>query len=81
MATYPAGSNETSLLSRNSGAGDGRGFTNVLVVTTTVRVIDGVHGNTTSTRPAKKRRSRSAPLRYSPHLQPLSYLLRLALYL
>ena len=53
VATYPAGSNETGLLSRNGGAGDRRGFTNVLVVTTTVRVIDGVHSNTTSTRPAK----------------------------
>lgn len=32
-------------------AGDGRGLTDVLVVTTTVRVIDGVHGNTTSLGP------------------------------
>ena len=51
--TYPAGSNETGLLSRDGRARNRRGLTNVLVVTTTVRVIDGVHSNTTCTRPAK----------------------------
>lgn len=49
--TSAAGSNETSLLTSGRLARDGRGVTNVLVVTTTVRVVDGVHGNTTSTGP------------------------------
>lgn len=35
-------SNETGLLSRNGVAGDGRGLSDMLVVTTTVRVIDTV---------------------------------------
>lgn len=52
METSAAGSNETNLLTRNGAALDGRRVTNVLVVTTTVRVVDGVHGNTTSTGPA-----------------------------
>lgn len=33
-------------------AADGRGVTDVLVVTTTVRVLDGVHGNTADLGPA-----------------------------
>ena len=53
VITYPAGSNETALLSRGSEASNGRGFTDV-------RVIHEVHSNTTSTRPAK-RRGRSGP--------------------
>jgi hypothetical protein len=31
---------------------DGRGLTDMLVVTTTVGMVDGVHGNTTSPGPA-----------------------------
>ena len=50
--TCPAGGDETSLLTGNGVARDGRGLSDMLVVTTTVRVIDGVHGNTTSTGPA-----------------------------
>jgi hypothetical protein len=50
--TCPAGGNETSLLTGNGVARDGRGLSDMLVVTTTVGVIDGVHGNTTSTGPA-----------------------------
>ena len=50
--TRPPGGNETGLLTLCGLAGNGRGFTNVLVVTTTVGVIDGVHGNTTSPGPA-----------------------------
>ena len=50
--TGTTGSNETSLLTGRSVAGHGRGVTNVLVVTTTVGVVDGVHSNTTSTGPA-----------------------------
>lgn len=43
--------NETGLLTSRGVSRDGRSLTNVLVVTTTVRVIDGVHGNTTSLGP------------------------------
>jgi hypothetical protein len=49
--TSAASSNETSLLTLGGVTGDGRGFTNVLVVTTTVWMIDGVHSNTTSLGP------------------------------
>lgn len=51
MVTYPAGGNETDFLSRNSGAGDGGSLSDMLVVTTTMRMVDGVHSHTTSTRP------------------------------
>lgn len=50
--TCAAGSNETSLATSGSVAGDGRGRTNVLVVTTTKGVVNGVHGHTTDTGPA-----------------------------
>jgi hypothetical protein len=50
--TRPSRSNETSLLTLGGVPRDGRGLTDMLVVTTTVRVIDGVHGNTTSLGPA-----------------------------
>ncbi len=50
--TCPPGGNETSLLTSDGVARDGRGLSDMLVVTTTVRVIDGVHGNTTSPGPA-----------------------------
>jgi len=46
--TGPPGGNETGLLTLCGVARDGRGLTDMLVVTTTVRVIDWVHGNTTS---------------------------------
>lgn len=49
--TSPAGGNETGLLTGGSLAVDGRGLTDMLVVTTTVGVIHGVHGNTTSLGP------------------------------
>lgn len=44
-------SNETSLLTLCGVTGDGRGLTDMLVVTTTVRMVDWVHGNTTSLGP------------------------------
>merc|ERR1712137_508080 len=44
--TCPAGGNETSLLTGNGVARDGRGLSDMLVVTTTVGMVDGVHGNT-----------------------------------
>lgn len=50
--TCPASSDETNFLPRHCGACDGGSFSNVLVVTTTVGMVNGVHGNTTSTRPA-----------------------------
>lgn len=42
-----AGSNETALLARGRKAVASGGVTNVLVVTTTVGVLHGVHGHTT----------------------------------
>ena len=51
--TYAAGSNETDFLTGDGLAGDGGRLSNVLVVTTTVRVIHGVHSHTTSTGPAE----------------------------
>lgn len=50
--TGSAGSNKTDLLSGRSVSGDSRRVTNVLVVTTTVGVIDGVHGNASDTGPS-----------------------------
>ena len=52
MKTRATGSNETDLLTWDGATLDRRRVTDVLVVTTTVWVVDGVHGNTTSTRPA-----------------------------
>jgi hypothetical protein len=49
--TSSPGGNKTGFLTVGGVAGDGRGLTDMLVVTTTVRVIDGVHGNTTSLGP------------------------------
>ena len=49
--TSPSGSNETSLLSGRGVPRHGRGMTNVLMITTTVGMVDGVHGHTTSSRP------------------------------
>lgn len=51
LPTGATGSNKTNLLTGGGVAGEGRGLTNVLVVTTTVGVVDGVHSNTTSTGP------------------------------
>ena len=51
-ATSAAGGDQTDLLARGAVAGDGRGVTNVLMVTTTVRVLNGVAGNTTNLGPA-----------------------------
>ena len=45
--TSAAGGNETDLLAGGSRAAHGRGVTDVLVVTTTVGVLHGVHGHTT----------------------------------
>lgn len=50
--TRPPGGDETGLLTLCGVSGDGRRFTDMLVVTTTVGMVDGVHGNTTSPGPA-----------------------------
>lgn len=50
--TGTAGGDETDLLTRGGVPPDGRSVTDVLVVTTTVRVVHGVHGHTTDLRPA-----------------------------
>lgn len=50
--TSPSGSDETSLLTLGGVTRDGGGFTDMLVVTTTVGVVHGVHGHTTSLGPA-----------------------------
>jgi hypothetical protein len=54
--TYPARSDETDFLTRHGLAGDGGRLTNVLMVTTTVRMVNRVHRHTTSTRPAARQR-------------------------
>merc|ERR1740125_3764 len=46
--TSTTGSNKTNLLTRNGIPFASRGVTNVLVITTTVRVLNGVHSNTTN---------------------------------
>nr|GMC85212.1 60S ribosomal protein L2 [Ipomoea batatas] len=50
--TSPPCSNEPNLLAWWSITTDSAGMTNVLVVTTTVRMLHGIHGNTTHLRPA-----------------------------
>lgn len=50
--TSSPGSNKTNLLPWWSITSDSAGMTNVLMVTTTVGMFHGVHGNTTDLRPA-----------------------------
>lgn len=45
--TSSSGGDQTNLLTWNSASRDGRSLTNMLMVTTTVRVVNRVHGNTT----------------------------------
>ena len=45
--TRPSGSDKTGLLPLGSVPRDGRRLTNMLMVTTSVGMVDGVHGNTT----------------------------------
>ena len=49
--TGPSGGDETDLLTTGSVSPGGRGVTNVLMVTTTMRMFDGVHGNTSDDGP------------------------------
>lgn len=46
------GSDEANLLARGAVTGDGRGVTNVLMVTSSMRMLNGVTGNTTNLGPA-----------------------------
>jgi hypothetical protein len=48
----PPGSDETDLLARGGVTADGGGMTNVLVVTSSMGMLHGVHGHTTHLRPA-----------------------------
>jgi hypothetical protein len=50
--TCPPRGDETGLLTLDGIAGDGGRFSDMLVVTTSVGMVDGVHGNTTSPGPA-----------------------------
>ena len=49
--TSSLGGDETTLLSTGSGTGGGSGVTDVLMVTTTMRMLNGVHGNTSDSGP------------------------------
>lgn len=49
--TGSSGGHQTSLLTAGSVSGDGRGVTDVLLVTTTMRMVNGVHGNTSNSGP------------------------------
>lgn len=50
--TSTTGSNETDLLTGRSESGDSGSVTDVLMITTTMGMVDGIHGNTTSDGPA-----------------------------
>jgi len=49
--TGSSGGDETTLLTAGSVSSDGSGVTDVLMVTTTMRMLDGVHGNTSNSGP------------------------------
>lgn len=51
--TSPPRSDETDFLSRNGGTGDSGGLSDMLMITTTVRMVDRVHSHTTSAGPAE----------------------------
>lgn len=50
--TSTASGNETHFLTGNSGARNRRRLSDMLMITTTVRMVNGIHSNTTSTGPA-----------------------------
>lgn len=52
MRTYSSGGDETDLLTWNGRSGHSTGLSDMLVVTSSVRVVYGVHGNTTGSWPA-----------------------------
>ena len=49
--TGSSGGDETDLLTSRLVSADSRGVTDMLMVTTTVRMLDGVHGNTSNSGP------------------------------
>lgn len=49
--TSSSGGDEADLDSAGSVSGNGRGVTDVLLVTTTMRMVHGVHGNTSNSGP------------------------------
>lgn len=49
--TSSSGGDKTNLLTGNSVSRNGRSLTNVLMVTTTMRMVNGIHSNTTSSGP------------------------------
>lgn len=51
-STCSSGGDKTDFLTSTGVTSDSRGFTDMLVITTTVRMFDGIHGNTTNFRPA-----------------------------
>jgi hypothetical protein len=57
--TSSLGGNETALLTTGSVSPGRGGVTNVLMVTTTVRMLDGVHSDTSDSRPVSLLRVRS----------------------
>jgi len=50
--TSASSSDETGLLTSGASSGHGRWVTNMLLVTTTVGMVDGVHSNTSDTGPS-----------------------------
>jgi len=51
--TSSSGGNKTNLMTTGSISSDCRRMTNMLMVTTTVRMLDGVHSNTSNSRPMR----------------------------
>ena len=78
-ATSAACSNKTDLGTRGCVAGHGRGVTNVLMVTTTMRVIHGLRTHTVNTLPT--RRASGARRTFMDTPRTFGHELRLALYL
>jgi len=50
--TSSSGGNETDLSTRGSVSADGRGNTDMLLVTTTEGMVNGIHGNSSNSRPS-----------------------------
>merc|ERR1719222_1395421 len=50
-STSTTGSDETDLSTSAGSSADGGGLTNMLMVTTTVGMLNGIHSNTTNLRP------------------------------
>lgn len=68
QATSAAGSNETDLLAGWCPAGHSGGVTNVLVVTTTVGMLHGVHAHTTHLQGGDRNARAESELESAPQL-------------